>query len=114
MRRFLACKQLVVLSASGFFHLINDPVRTKSPGRNFDLLKVSDLPLYQADTGTRIIDIELELLSGLASSSRRRPAARLTCGVVVAAVLPRRQCWLCVAGFAGMPRCDRPSCQVRR
>lgn len=65
MRRFLACKQLVVLSASGFFHLINDPVRTKSPGRNFDLLKVSDLPLYQADTGTRIIDIELELLSGL-------------------------------------------------
>ena len=65
MKGFQACKHLVVLSASGLYHLINDPVRTKSPGRNFDLLKVSDLPLYQADTGTRIIDIELELLSGL-------------------------------------------------
>lgn len=56
---------LVVLSASGFFHLINDPVCTKSPGRNLDLLKVSDLPRYPADTGARIVDIELELLSGL-------------------------------------------------
>jgi hypothetical protein len=29
------------------------------------LLKVSDLPDYPADTGARIVDIELKLLSGL-------------------------------------------------
>ena len=64
-RRLLACKHLVVLSESGLLHLINDTVRTKSSRRNFDLLKVSDLARYPADTGARIVDIELELLSGL-------------------------------------------------